>query len=233
MKERSTYEHWGRRQWHVTQRRSKRYKEWIIKWLGGEEKLWGWERKEGREEMEEGYRATVCEITNAGINRTINLLGLSVCFPSSSFSPSPPHVTSNFLCSRFHSGKQFIQVWTSALRRTAQPCPLHPPNTPRPHSFQPPSSPSSLPPLIHSHLLFVKKKKPDSSLLSEGHQLTLKRLLGVREFRLWEQVLSHKHIHMHAYPAIGCVCLSVCVLFAYLMNHSFDLLHNYFKWSDV
>lgn len=78
--------------------------------------------------MEEGYReiATVCEITNAGINSTINLLSISVCLPSSFFSPSPPHVTSNFLCSRFHSGKQFIQVCTSALRRSAQPCPLHP-----------------------------------------------------------------------------------------------------------
>lgn len=51
---------------------------------------------------------SVCEITNSGINSAVNLLSISVCFPTSSSSLSPPSVPSPFLCRRFHSGKQLF-----------------------------------------------------------------------------------------------------------------------------
>lgn len=157
LKKHQRHEHWGGYQWHVVQKRSKRYKRSRLKSDWEERRSCRGDTKE-EEEKEEGYReiTTVCEITNAGINSTINLLSISVCFPSSS--------ASDFTAVSNYSALNI------STQRHCSTLPSFTPNTPHSLLLLPFFSPSSRPPLFLSHLLFAIA---DSSQLSEGHQLTV------------------------------------------------------------
>lgn len=143
------------------------------------------EIKEEEEEMQEGYGecVTVCKITNAGINSTINLLSISA-FPPTLHLLLPmsllPSSAANFTAVSNYSALN-ISTHCSTL----------------PSSIRHASS--TLVSTLFSPFL-PSFSVPQSPAVAIGHQLTVKWLLEQREFlTVWGcmcmQVLSQIHKH--------------------------------------